>query len=119
MTVGDNTMKRIFVAGETLLLASAGACLMAADELPKAETILDKYIEVSGGKAAYQKIHSEISSGSMQIAGMKATATIYRAEPDKNYTEIELTGIGKIQQGSDGKVAWSNSAMQGPHIKED
>src|SRR5262249_51822607 len=38
-----------------LALATARA-VPAADELPKAETILDKYIEVTGGKTAYQKL---------------------------------------------------------------
>jgi zinc protease len=111
-------MKRFIAAGTLFLLASAGARMMAADELPKAETILDKAIEATGGKPAYQKIHSEVSSGSMEIRGMKGTMTIYRAAPDKTYTEMDLAGIGKIQEGSNGKIAWSNSAIQGPHLKE-
>ncbi len=116
-------MKRFYVAGKislgaVLLLASAGARLVAADELPKAETILDKSVEATGGKAAYEKIHNEISSGSMAVGGMSGTATIYRAEPDKTYTEFEFQGVGKITQGSNGQIAWSNSAMQGPHVKD-
>jgi len=101
----------------TVLLA--GPCLLAAD-LPKAETILDKYVEVTGGKAAYEKIHSQIETGTMEMAamGFKGAVTSYRAEPDLVYTEIVLEGIGKIQDGSNGKVAWANSAMQGPHVKE-
>ena len=101
-----------------LLLLSSGPWLAAADDLPKAETILDKSIEATGGKAAWQKLHSEVATGSMSVGGMKGTATIYRAEPDKTFTEIVFEGIGKMTQGSDGKVAWSNSAMQGPHVKE-
>src|SRR4029079_8762675 len=42
----------------------------------------------------------------------------FRAEPDKSLTEVEIPGIGKIREGSDGKVAWSLSAMQGPRVKE-
>jgi len=48
----------------------AAGALAAADELPKTETILDKYIEATGGKAAYAKIHSEISTGTMEFAAM-------------------------------------------------
>jgi outer membrane lipoprotein-sorting protein len=116
-------MRRFFLAGKValgaaLVLTSAGARLMAADDLPKAETILDKAVEATGGKAAYQKVHTEITSGSMEINGMKGTSTTYKAEPDKTYTEMTFQGIGKIQEGSNGKVAWSNSAIQGPHVKE-
>ena len=116
-------MKRLIVAGKislgaALVLASAGAQLLAADDLPKAETILDHATEVTGGKAAYAKIHSEIVSGSMEINGMKGTSKTFKAEPDLTYTEVNFEGLGKITEGSDGKTAWSNSAMQGPHLKE-
>ena len=41
----------------------------AADEpLPKAETILDRHVEVTGGKAAYQKRKSEIATGTLKFA---------------------------------------------------
>ena len=116
-------MKRVIVAGNlalgaALVLSFAGSLALAADDLPKAETILDKSIEATGGKAAYQKIHNEISTGSMSVSGLSGTATIYRAEPDKMLTEINFDAIGKISEGSNGKIAWSNSAVQGPHIKE-
>lgn len=118
-------MKRIRIrmnlaVGAALLVGAAGAPLIAADELPKGETILDKYVEVTGGKAAYKKLHSSIATGSMEFGamGLKGKLTVYHAEPSLVYTEIELEGMGKIQDGSDGKVAWANSAMQGPHVKE-
>lgn len=112
------TSKNVAI-GAALLLA-AGARLFAADDLPKAETILDKYVEVTGGKAAYQKNHSEVSTGVMEMTanGIKGNISSFHAEPDKNYMEIEISGVGKIQEGTDGKVAWSLSAIQGPHIKE-
>src|SRR5260370_41092210 len=112
--------KTTLVIGAALLMSAAGAPLMAADELPKGETILDKYVEVTGGKAAYQKMHSSIATGSMEMAamGLKGKLTVYHAEPNLIYTEIELEGIGKVAQGSDGKVAWMNSAIQGPHVME-
>ena len=102
-----------------LALAFAGA-LVAADDLPKGEAVLDKYVEVTGGKAAYSKIHSQIVSGTTEFKtmGLKGKMTAYMAEPDKHYTEIELAGIGKIQEGSNGDVAWGMSAMQGPRVKE-
>src|SRR5579863_1436984 len=116
-------MKRLFVAGKVTLglamvLASAGGRLRAADDLPKAETILDRAVEVTGGKDAYAKIHTEVTSGTMELSGMKGSSLSYKAAPDKVYTEITLQGIGKMTDGSNGTVAWSNSAIQGPHVKE-
>lgn len=92
----------------------------AADDLPAAATILDKYVEATGGKAAYQKHHTEISKSTMEMAamGLKATMTSYKEAPDKSYSEVELAGIGKMRDGTDGKVFWSLSSMMGPHVKE-
>jgi outer membrane lipoprotein-sorting protein len=110
-------MKRITLCAAALFAAAA---TLAAADLPKAETILDKYIEVTGGKSAYEKTHSEITTGSLEFVGkgIKGQLTVYRAEPDKSYSEVDLAGVGKIQEGSDGKIAWSLSAIQGPHLKE-
>jgi hypothetical protein len=107
--------------GVAMLLAGAGGQpARAADELPKAESLLDKYVEATGGKAAYEKIHNEVSTGTMEFVGkgIKGKVDTYRADPDKSYVEISIEGIGKIQEGSDGKVAWTLSALQGPHVKE-
>jgi len=100
-------------------LALAGG-LVAADDLPKGDAVLDKYIEVTGGKAAYSKLHTQIVNGTTEFKamGLKGKMTVYMAEPDKHFSEMELAGIGKIQEGSNGNVAWTMSAVQGPHLKE-
>jgi hypothetical protein len=109
-------MKRNVAIG----LIFCGASLFAADELPKAETILDKYVEASGGKAAYAKIHSDISTGTMTFVAMGLSGQLisYGQAPDKRVVEITLDGIGKLSEGSNGEVAWSMNAMQGPRLKE-
>jgi hypothetical protein len=101
-------------------LALAFAGVLAAADLPKGETLLDKYIEVTGGKAAYSKMHGQMMTGTMEFPamGLKGKLTIYSAEPDKQYFEIDLEGVGKMTEGSSGDVAWANSAMQGPRLKE-
>ena len=87
-----------------------------ADDLPKADTILDRFVEVAGGKAAFEKHHNEVMHGTMESAGtgVKGTLTFYQAEPDQIRAIIDLQGIGKIDSGTIGDVAWENNAMQGP-----
>ena len=99
-------------------LAAAGA--FAQEALPKGEAILDKYIEATGGRAAYEKLHSEIVDGTFEMAGKGITAkmTIYRKPPNQSLMVIDIPGIGKLQEGVSGDVVWSNSAVQGPRIKE-
>jgi len=106
----------IFSAFAGLALAAPAP---ADDGLPKAETILDHFIEVTGGKAAYAKRKTEVTTGTVEVSaqGLKGTLTRYAAEPDKSYTEMDLDGVGKIEQGTGGGVAWEKNAMTGPRVK--
>ena len=94
--------------------------LFAPDDLPKGEDILAKYVEATGGRAAYEKIHGTISKGSMLFAAqnIKGTITVYESEPSRQVSIADFPGIGKMEEGTDGKVAWSVSAIQGARVKE-
>ena len=43
--------------------------------------------------------------------------TRYAAEPDKYYSTLDIEGLGKIEMGVNGQVAWENSAILGPRVK--
>ena len=61
------------------LLVTAAPYLAADDALPKADTILDRFVEVTGGKAAFEKHHTEIIHGNLEVLGrgLKGSVTIY------------------------------------------
>src|SRR5882724_3473202 len=88
--------------------------------LPKAESILDRYIEVTGGKAIYEMRKSEVTVAKLEMAaqGIKGTLTVFAMAPDKVYTTMELEGVGKIESGVANGVSWEKSFMQGPRIRE-
>src|SRR5258706_9564534 len=93
----------------------------AADEtLPKAETVLDHFVDAIGGRAVLEKHRSEVMHGTIEVIGrgLKGTMTVYQAAPDKERAIIDFEGIGKIESGSNGEVAWESSAMQGPRVKD-
>jgi len=105
----------------TLAFLFAPLALLAADEsLPKAETVLDHYVEVTGGKAAYQQRHNEVQHGAIELSanGIRGTVTIYQAAPNKTLSVIEIEGVGKIESGSNGEVAWEQSIVQGARVKQ-
>ena len=107
-------MKRSFV-----LLPLAAFVLSAADPLPTGEAVLEKYIAVTGGKAAYEKMRTQVTSAVMEFIGkgVKANMTMYHAAPNKSYMVTEIEGIGKMEEGTDGSVVWERSAIKGPRIK--
>jgi len=103
-----------------ILLLVAPVALFCADEsLPKAETVLNHFIEATGGRAALEKLHNQVQHGSIEFAaqGIKGTMTVYEASPDLSRAVVELAGVGKIEDGSGSGVAWENSAVQGPRLK--
>ena len=92
---------------------------VVAQDLPKGETIFDKYVEVTGGKAGYAQRRSEIARGvvKMAAAGVSGTVEMYSVAPNSQVIIMDVQGVGRIEQGTDGKIAWESSAVMGPRLK--
>jgi hypothetical protein len=92
--------------------------LLAAD-LPTPDSILDRFVEVTGGKTAYAARKTEAVTGTVEFKamGLKGTMVTYYADPGKYYMAMDLAGVGKIETGLADGVAWENSVLQGPRIK--
>ncbi len=94
--------------------------LFAPVDLPSAESVLARYLEVTGGRAAHEQIHGTIQKGwvEMPAQNLKGEMTTYESEPAKQVVVIDFPGIGKVEEGTDGNIAWSYSALQGARLKE-
>jgi hypothetical protein len=103
-----------------ILCAALLATLLTAADLKTGDAVLDHYVDVTGGAAAYAKVHNMIMKGSMSMPamGIKGAVTIYSAEPNKSAMSTNIAGVGKITEGTDGTNAWAFSAMQGPQLKK-
>jgi zinc protease len=104
----------------TAVLTLSAALMAPGADLKTGEAVLDNYVEVTGGAAAYGKLHNMTMKGSMAMAamGIKGAVTIYAAEPNKVSMSTVIGGVGKIVEGTDGTHAWTFSAMQGPQLKK-
>ena len=93
---------------------------VAADPLPKAETVLDDYVTATGGKAAYEKLKNRVAKGTIEVtgAGIKGTIEIKQAPPAKMNTVVDLGQLGKTIQGTNGEVAWDETAITGNRVLE-
>jgi len=114
-------LRHRFAAGLAFASLACAAAVSAAEEpLPKADAILDQFVEATGGKIAYDRVHNEKWTGTFEFVGkgIKGTVTSYRAEPNQSVTIVELAGVGTIEDGTDGETAWTRSALQGPRIKQ-
>src|SRR5580704_9935114 len=102
-----------------LFLTFAPWTYAQTEPLPKAETILDRYVEVTGGKAAYEKLKNLTETGVLELAaqGLKGTIMRYTAAPAEEYVISEIEGVGKIEEGIHEGIAWERNPMMGPHVK--
>jgi hypothetical protein len=104
-----------------LALLAASLPVLGADvALPSVQAVLDHWIAATGGRAAWEARHNLVEHATLDFAkqGLKGSLTIYEGAPDKYLGITELPGVGKIAAGSNGEVAWENSALQGPRIKQ-
>ena len=112
-------LTRLILFGVAAFGLAAGG-LSLAQPLPKAETILDHYVEVTGGKAAYEQHKTEVLRGTIAFPaqGLTGQLTRYAAAPDKEYSTVELGPIGKIESGVANGIAWEKSVILGPRVKD-
>ncbi len=100
--------------------ASAGVAQTAPQTLPKAEQVLDQFVEAVGGVDSLVKINNRVIKGRMELAGAGITfnMTIYQARPGKAHSIVESDATGRIETGTDGEIAWQVTATAGPQIME-
>jgi hypothetical protein len=86
---------------------------------PTAEAVLQKYLEASGGEESIGRVKTVIMRGSMEIPAqnVRASMVIYRADGGKSYSVVDIPGMGKQEDGSNGEIAWEKTAL-GPRVKD-
>lgn len=91
----------------------------ASTELPTARAVIDRYIEVAGGKEAFLKHDSILIKGKTEVAGKElgGSMTLATKKPNKMALTVDLAGIA-IKTGFDGKVGWQLNPITGPSIME-
>lgn len=118
-------MKRMSTvcAATAFLLAAAtyqAAAQAPAAALPTGDAVLTKYVEATGGQAAYDAIKNRVVQGQMEIlgAGVVLSLTVYAAPPASVYTQVDSEATGRIESGVSDGVAWENSAIRGAIVKD-
>ena len=83
--------------------------------LPSVDSIFEKYLEASGGKSAFEKLTSRVSTGTVEITalGLTGTAELDEQAPNKSSLIIDAPGLGVMQRTFDGSRAWLQDPLQG------
>lgn len=91
-----------------------------ASPLPTGDAVLAKYVEATGGAAAYDAVKNRVVHARMEIlgAGVVLGLTVYNATPANLYTIVESEATGRIETGVSDGIAWENSALRGALVKD-
>ena len=105
-------------AGVALCLALALPLTAAAQQLPPAKQVVDRYVEAIGGREAIlrQKSRTIETEMAMPAMGMSMTVKTVMAAPNRMVTTAEMPGAGALRSGYDGSVGWQVNPMTGPSL---
>ena len=94
--------------------------LDATAKAPTPQELLEKNIELMGGKDAWMKIKDITMKGQFVVtgAGMGGPLMIRQKAPNQQLTTINISGIGEIKEGFDGTNGWELNPMTGPALKK-
>ncbi len=90
------------------------------DDLPNARELIERYVEVKGGRDVYFSVPGIRREGRVEVPGLGADARFItsQAPPSRMKTRTETPGVGEVLTGYDGEVAWSVDPLRGPRILE-
>lgn len=79
-----------------------------------AEEIIQKMIEVTGGRKALESIDDSTLTGTMEFVqeGVSGEITVYKKEPSKMRVDVEVMGM-VITQAYDGNLVWWTNPQTG------
>ncbi|HSE20972.1 MAG TPA: thioredoxin fold domain-containing protein [Pyrinomonadaceae bacterium] len=101
--------------------ASASKMLIAPaveSTLPSIDYLLDRYVNVRGGRDAQTKLNSRVAKGRVDVVGVSFGGTLktYAKAPNKSLTIMQAEPIGLFKRGYDGQSGWSLSAKSGSEL---
>ncbi len=122
----------VFVLSTSMIIAPVHAQDVAPDkggtanaqvtpaDLPSAEEILQRYVDVTGGADAYAKIRNRRGTGTMEISaqGIKGNITVWQARPNLFLLEANFPALGSTVSAFNGEIGWELSVMGGPRLIE-
>jgi hypothetical protein len=88
----------VFALFATLALPAARG--QTKPDLPTADKVLTDYVEATGGKAAYEKVKTRVSTGTIEIPGqnIKGQIKLTQALPNKMAVFVDLGSVVGVKR---------------------
>jgi len=103
--------------GQTPAAKPAKQAPPAAAATPTIDQILSKYLEAEGGRAAWQKLTSRETTGTIDVPSMNLSGTveIHEKAPDRLLGIVTINGAS-FRQAYDGTTAWTDDPQDGLRV---
>jgi hypothetical protein len=104
------------------MLAAAPTAVPSAQEaaarLPAAREVIDRFVREIGGREAVlaQSSTHVVGTVALPAAGISGEMETFHAKPNRFLQRLVLPGIGTVEEGFDGTVAWTMSPLTGPAL---
>lgn len=100
------------------VLATLGPVEARRQDLADARTIVDRYVAAIGGAEAFAGVSSMRARGTLEITGQQISGAleILSARPSRMRLRAEMAGIGTVEAGYDGTLAWERNPLAGPSV---
>ena len=89
-----------------------------SEDTPTVKSILDRYVEITGGEAAYASHSNQLAQGYIDIAaqGLRGPVSLYMESPNSKMMVMEIPGMGQVVRVFDGDIGWEINPMLGPRL---
>jgi hypothetical protein len=93
-----------------------GGALLAAQEPPRAEDILDREAAALGGKELNQKVKTVVIKLKVALPDQQLGVILYHAGPTRQCREVSVEGLGKEETVVSGELAWKTDSITGSRL---
>lgn len=109
--------RSLWIVPVIALLLGAATSRQNSPALPAAKDLIAKHIAAIGGQKAYKAISSMRVRGRFEMApNMAGDFEIIQARPNKMVQRIDVSGMGHVESGYDGKYGWTLRADGGAEL---
>ncbi len=111
------SFRRLQYAAAVLFLFATPVPTVDAQALPPAQELIARYVKEIGGES--WKSHTSakmVARLEVPAAGMSASIEAFSIYPKQYFMTMDIPGLGSIQTGYNGTVAWMKDPMTGPRL---
>ena len=113
-------MLAIVILAFLTLALQIGRVMAQEESKITAESILERFIDATGGREAYEKLKTRVTKGTVLRTSMDdlSLLTVYETVSTSRYWLSRSESVGELEEGSIGECAWSFSLVSGPRLKK-